>query len=140
MFKNIGETNNMKINFIENKIGQCNAVVTGVITLAIVGIMFGIMSMIYSNISENITYSETSGTSDLDGLQIIQIAPIVLAAGLIITIVIGFTGVILGSGNSSESEKYSEPAKTTKSKPTIQTPTRTIFDDTNNDKDFPFGD
>ena len=130
----------MKIKFVEDELGQCNAVATGIATLAIVGIMFGIMSMIYSNISENITYSETSGTSGLDGLQIIQIAPIVLAAGLIITIVIGFAGTIFASGSSSESENYSEPPKTTKSKLTIQTPARTIFDDTNNDKDFPFGD
>jgi hypothetical protein len=79
-------------------------VITGVVVLAMVGIVFGIMVMVYSNIQTNITGNDDASNATISqvntnvykGFNLGSIAPIVLAAGLIITIVIGFAGMVMG--------------------------------------------
>jgi hypothetical protein len=79
-------------------------VITGVVVLAMVGIVFGIMVMVYSNVETNITGTTAAANASIakvnaniyKGFDLGSIAPIVLAAGLIITIVIGFAGLVMG--------------------------------------------
>jgi len=81
-------------------------VITGVVVLAMVGIVFGIMVMVYSNIESNIEGTSDAANASITkindnvykGFNLGSIAPIVLAAGLIITIVIGFAGMVMGGG------------------------------------------
>ena len=82
-------------------IDDCRAmhpVITGVVTLALVGIIFGIMVMVYAAIEPSIkgtsAASNTSitaiNTNVYSGFNLGAITPIVLAASLIITVVLGF--------------------------------------------------
>lgn len=67
-------------------------------------IVFGIMVTVYSNIQTNITGNDNTSNATIDtitnnvykGFNLGSIAPIVLAAGLIITIVAGFAGMVMG--------------------------------------------
>jgi len=80
--------------------------ITGVVVLALVGIVFGIMVMVYAAIEPNIKGTSAASNTSIttinanvySGFNLGAIAPIVLAAGLIITIVIGFAGMVMGGG------------------------------------------
>lgn len=81
-------------------------VITGVVVLAMVGIVLGIMIMVYSNVETNIEGVNEASNNTIDkinanvykGFDLASISPIVLAAGLIITIVIGFAGMVMSPG------------------------------------------
>ena len=88
--------------------GAFHPVVLGVITLGIVGIVFGIMVMIYAEIEPNIVGTSTASNASIakistnvyKGFNLGSIAPIVLAASLVITIVLGMVGAMYVGGRS----------------------------------------
>jgi len=144
----------MKIKFVKNERGNTTPIIMGVITLGIVGIVFSTMVMVYSNIEQTIT--STTPMQDFSDNPLMQLLPIVLAATLILTIILGFSGVAF-TGHSITTEtakpikdrtqdKIALPeqpipkAETIKESPKTNQPQ--IFDDINKKKtpDFPFGD
>jgi len=96
----------LKGNQMIDDVRAFHPVITGVVVLAMVGIVFGIMVMVYSNVETNITGTTDAANASITkvsaniykGFDLGSIAPIVLAAGLIITIVIGFAGMVMGGG------------------------------------------
>ena len=85
------------LKFVPSEQGNAG-VIGAVVTLALVGIIFGIMVMVYSAIEPSIkgtsaaanTSITTLNTNVYQGFNLGAITPIVLAAGLIITVVLGF--------------------------------------------------
>jgi len=85
--------------FKEDLAGQSN-VIGGVVTLGIVGIIFGVMVMIYAQVEPNIQGTNAQSNASIvkvsgnvyKGFDLGSIAPLIMGASLVITIVLGMVG------------------------------------------------
>lgn len=81
-------------------------VISGVVTLGIVGIIFGIMVMIYANVEPNIVGTTATSNATIatvssnvyKGFDLGSIAPLIMGATLVITIVLGMVGAFMYRG------------------------------------------
>ena len=89
----------------EDTKAQAN-VISGVVTLGIVGIIFGIMVMIYANVEPNIVGTTAASNATIatvsdnvyKGFDLGSIAPLIMGATLVITIVLGMVGAFMYKG------------------------------------------
>jgi len=83
-------------------------VISGVVLLGIVGIILGVMVMIFAEVDPNIVGTNADANTSIakvksnvyKGFNLGAISPLIMAAGLVITIVLGMLGSLYMGGRS----------------------------------------